>query len=72
MTGMSLKDGIELSEVPLAENYPPEDMLPENELYCYLLQPAQNTMTSAREPRIKYGVRELTDWVKSYRVLVME
>ena len=39
MTGMSSKEAIELKKVPLLESYPPEDMLPEDGLYCYLLQP---------------------------------
>ena len=40
MIGMSPKDATELKEVPLVnrENYPPEDRLPENGLYRYLLQ----------------------------------
>ena len=41
MTGMSLKEAIELKEVPLVnrENYPPEGISPEDGLYHYLLQP---------------------------------
>ena len=41
--GMSPKDAIELKEVPLVnqENYAPEDILPEDGLYCYLLQPGE-------------------------------
>ena len=40
MIGMKPKDAIELKELPLVnqENYPPEG-LPEDGLYCYLLQP---------------------------------
>ena len=43
MTGMKPKDAIELKEVPLVnrENYPPEDTLPEDGLYRYLLQPGE-------------------------------
>ena len=43
MTGMKLKDAIKLNQVPLVnpENYPPEDTLPENGLYLYLLQPSE-------------------------------
>ena len=41
MIGMSLKDAIKLKEVSLVENYPPEDTLPEDGLYCYLLQPSE-------------------------------
>ena len=42
MIGMSLKDAIELNEVPLVERYPPEDILSEDGLYCYLLQPEEH------------------------------
>ena len=40
MTGMKPKDAIKLDEVPLVrqEAYPPEDTLPEDGLYRYLLQ----------------------------------
>ena len=40
MTRIKAKDAIELKEVPLVnqENYPPEDTLPEDGLYHYLLQ----------------------------------
>ena len=41
MTGMKPNDAIELEEVPLVESYPPENMLPEDGLYCYLLQPGE-------------------------------
>ena len=43
MTGMKLKDAIKLNQVPLVkqENYPPEDTLPEDGLYRYLLQPSE-------------------------------
>ena len=43
MIGMSPKDAIGLKEVPLVnrENYPPEDMLPEDGLYHSLLQPGE-------------------------------
>ena len=40
MIGMSPKNAIELAKVPLVENYPPEDTLPEDGLYHYLLQPS--------------------------------
>ena len=38
--GMKPKDAIKLNEVPLVaqESYPPEDTLPEDGLYRYLLQ----------------------------------
>ena len=43
MIGMKPKDAIELKKVPLVnrENYPPEGTLPEDGLYCYLLQPSE-------------------------------
>ena len=41
MTGMSQKDAIKLKEVPLAENYPPKDMVPKDGLYWYVLQPRE-------------------------------
>ena len=41
MIGMNLKDAIELKEVPSVANYPPEDTLPEDGLYRYLLQPGE-------------------------------
>ena len=43
MTGMKPKDAIKLDEVPLVarESYPPEEVLPEDGLYQYLLQPGE-------------------------------
>ena len=43
MIGMKPKDAIKLKEVPLVarESYPPEEVLPEDGLYCYLLQPGE-------------------------------
>ena len=43
MIGMSPKDAIELNEVSLVnrENYPPEDILPEDGLYRNLLYPEE-------------------------------
>ena len=43
MTEIKPKDAIKLSQVPLVnqENYPPEDALPEDGLYRYLLQPSE-------------------------------
>ena len=40
---MKPKDAIKLNEVPLVarESYPPEDTLPEDGLYRYLLQPGE-------------------------------
>ena len=43
MIGMKPKDAIKLNEVPLVdrESYPPEEILPEDGLYRYLLQPSE-------------------------------
>ena len=43
MIGMKPRDAIKLKEVPLVaqEAYPPEDKLPEDGLYRYLLQPSE-------------------------------
>ena len=41
MIGMKPKDAIKLKEVPIKEDYPPEDTLPEYGLYRYLLQPGE-------------------------------
>ena len=40
-TDMKSKDVTGLKEVLLVENYPPEDTLPEDGFYCYLLQPCE-------------------------------
>ena len=43
MIGVKPKDAIKLDQVPLVsrENYPPEEKLPEDGLYRYLLQPSE-------------------------------
>ena len=43
MIGMKPKDAMKLNEVPLVkrETYPPEEKLPEDGLYRYLLQPGE-------------------------------
>ena len=43
MIGMKPKDAIKLDEVPLVarESYPPEEILSDNGLYRYLLQPGE-------------------------------
>ena len=43
MSGMKPKDAIKLKEVPLVkqENYSPKQILPEDGLYRYLLQPGE-------------------------------
>ena len=43
MIGIKPKDAIKLNEIPLVarESYPPEELLPEDGLYRYLLQPSE-------------------------------
>ena len=41
MIGMKPKDAIKLKEVSIKEDYPPEEILPEDGLYRYLLQPGE-------------------------------
>ena len=62
MIGMKPKDVIKLKEVPLVkqENYPPEEVLPEDGLYRYY-NLVKNTMTSDAEQLIGCGLRELID-----------
>ena len=50
MIGMKPKDAIRLNEVPLVkqENYPPEEILPEDVLYRYLLQPGEENNDQRR------------------------
>ena len=61
--GMKPKDAIKLKEVPLVarESYRPEEVLREDGLYRYLLQPEKNTMTSDAEQLIRYGQRLVID-----------
>ena len=63
MIGMKPKDAIKLDEVLLVvqESYPAEEVLPEDGLYRYLLQPVKNTMTSDAEQLIGYGQRLVID-----------
>ena len=61
MTGMKPKEAIELKKVPLLENYPMEDTLPEGGLYHYLLQPREEHDDQRRRATIEYGLRPLTD-----------
>ena len=60
MIGMSPKDTIGLKEVPLLENYPLENTLPEDGLHHYLLQHGKNMTTNVEEQWIEYGQRRLT------------
>ena len=58
MIGMKPKDAIKLNEVPLVarESYPPEEVLPEDGLYRYLLQPGEEHDDQRRRA---------TDWIWS-------
>ena len=38
---MKPKDAIVLNKIPMVESYPPEDTVPNNGLYQYLLQPGE-------------------------------
>ena len=67
MIGMKPKDAINLKEVPLVkqENYPPEEVLPEDGLYRYLLQPCEehddqrHRATDRIWSKASYGLREV-------------
>ena len=71
MIGMKPKDAIKLDEVPLVarESYPPEEVLPEDGLYRYLLQPgeehddqrhrATDRIWSKASSRASYRLREI-------------
>ena len=71
MTGMKPKEATELKKVALLENYPMEDTLPEDGLYRYLLQPGEEHDNQCRRAKIEYGLRKLTDLVKSWKTLVI-
>ena len=73
MIGVSLKDVIGLKEVPLVnqENYLPEDTLPEDGLYRYLLQPGEEHGDQHKEQCMEYDLRPLTDLVRSHQVLAI-
>ena len=69
MIGMKAKDAIKLKEVPLVsqESYPPEEALPEDGLYRYLLQPSEehDDQRSRATDRIwskaSYRLREIVE-----------
>ena len=66
MTGIKPSDAIKLDQVLLVnrEAYPPEDNLPEDGLYQYLLQHyklVKNTIIKDAEQPIEYGLREFID-----------
>ena len=69
MIGMKPKDAIKLKEVPLVnrEFYPPEEVLPEDGLYRYLLQPGEehddqrHRATDRIWSKGTYRLREITE-----------
>ena len=69
MIGMKPKDAIKLKEVPLVkqENYPPEEVLPEDGLYQYLLQPREEHDDQRRRAtdriwsKASYRLREVVE-----------
>ena len=63
MTGMKPKDAIKLNQVPLVnrENYPPEDTLPEDGLYRYLLQSGEEHDDQQRRTTDRIWSKKLTD-----------
>ena len=60
MTGVKPKDAIRLEEVPLVESYPPEDMLPEDRLYCYFLQLRERHDNQCKGATDRYRLRRPT------------
>ena len=76
ITGMKPKETIELRKVPLLENYPPEDTLPEDGLYWCFLQPgdehddqckrATNKIWSKKTCRLREIVEDFGNWVMYY------
>ena len=69
MIEMKPKDAIKLKEVPLVsrESYPPEELLPEDGLYRYLLQPSEEhddqrrTATDRIWSKASYRLREIAE-----------
>ena len=63
MTGMKPSDAIKLNQVPLVnrENYPPEDTLPEDGLYRYLLQPGEEHDDQRKRATDRIWSKKLTD-----------
>ena len=69
MIGMKPKDAIKLNEVPLVtrESYLPEEVLPEDGLYRYLLQPSeehndqQHRATDRISSKASYRLREIVE-----------
>ena len=69
MIGMKPKDAIKLKEVPLVarKSYPPEEVLPEDGLYRYLLQPGEehddqrHRATDRIWSKASYRLREIAE-----------
>ena len=69
MIGMKPKGAIKLKEVPLVaqESYPPEEVLPEDGLYRYLLQPGEEhddqrcRATDRIWPKVSYKLRKVVE-----------
>ena len=69
MIGMKPKDAIKLKEVLLVaqESYPPEEVLPEDGLYQYLLQPGEEHDDQRRKAtdrilsKASYRLREIVE-----------
>ena len=69
MTGMKRKDAINVKEVPLVarESYPSEEVLPEDGLYRYLLQPSEEHDDQRRRAtdriwsKASYRLREIKE-----------
>ena len=69
MIGMKPKNAIKLKEVPLVkqENYSPEEVLPEDGLYRYLLQPGEEHDDQRRRAtdriwsKASYRLREVVE-----------
>ena len=69
MIGIKPKDAIKLKEVPLVaqESYPPEEVLPEDGLYRYLLQPGEehddqwHRATDRIWSKASYRLREIVE-----------
>ena len=66
MIGMKPSDAIKMNEVPLVnqENYPPEEKLPEDGLYHYLLQSGEEHDDRQHRATVEYGQKEPTDCKK--------
>ena len=64
MIGMKPKDAIVLDEVPLVkqESYPPEEVLPEDGLYHYLLQPGKEHNDQRRRATDRVWSRGTYRW----------